>query len=100
MIPSLADSQMIHKICKTFHVKTLHVFGSLAEGRFDDRSDVDLIVEFQRDGFEGAFEQFMGFKEALEQALDCPVDLLVSTRFRNRIFREEIERSKRLVYAA
>ena len=100
MIPALTDSQAITQICKTFHVKSLHIFGSLAEGRFDDHSDVDLIVEFQRDGFEGAFEQFMGFKEALEEALARPVDLLVSTRFRNSIFREEIERSKRLVYAA
>lgn len=86
--------------CKDFKVSKLHVFGSFAEGARDFASDVDFIVEFDRDGFSGAFEQFMGFKERLEEILERPVDLLANRRFRNEIFQAEIERTKRLIYAA
>ena len=100
MSPVFEHEESISEVCKRFHVKSLHVFGSIENGSHHEFSDIDFIVEFDRNGFEGAFEQFMGLKEGLEEVLGRPVDLLTNTRFRNEIFREEIERSKRLVYAA
>ena len=98
LIPEKEEA--ISEICKCFQVKSLHIFGSFAEDSHHELSDIDFIVEFERSSFEGAFEQFMGLKEELEKALGRPVDLLTNTRFRNEIFREEVERSKRLIYAA
>lgn len=86
--------------CKDFNVSRLHVFGSFAEGTHHSLSDIDFIVEFERDGFSGAFEQYMGFKERLEEILNRPVDLLANRRFRNKIFQAEVDRTKKLVYAA
>lgn len=100
MIPEIQTDPRVLDACKRFNVKTLHVFGSVASGSFGARSDVDFLVEFDRDGYEGAFDQFMGLKEDLEFILGRPVDLLTGTRFRNPIFREEIERTKRPVYVA
>jgi len=90
----------IFEACRRYKVKSLHVFGSYANGSNHELSDIDFIVDFERNGFEGAFEQFMGFKEALEAVLKRSVDLLTNTRFRNEVFEKEVESSKRLVYAA
>ena len=41
----------LHKIielCKRFHVRRLWVFGSILTNRFNDRSDVDLCVDFDK----------------------------------------------------
>lgn len=92
--PSIAEA------CQRFRVKRLYVFGTFAKEAHTEGSDVDLIVDFERDGFEGAFEQFVGFKECLEKILRRPVDLVVEKPFRNAAFQEEVDRTKKLVYAA
>lgn len=101
-------AQMIHlaqnpaalEACKAFRVKSLHVFGSFASGKMDASSDIDLLVEFDRDGYTGAFEQLMDFKAHMEALLEHPVDIIVNRPFRNPHFQEELDRTKLLVYAA
>ena len=94
------QSKELKRICKRFNVNRLYAFGSTAKGYYGDNSDVDLIVEFNRSGYDGAFDQFMGLKEALEVFFERPIDLLASKRFRNPVFEREVENSKVLVYAA
>jgi predicted nucleotidyltransferase len=64
-------------LCQRFHVRRLEVFGSAARGLdFDaQRSDADLLVEFEP-GAEPDLAGFLDLKDALEQALGRPVDLL------------------------
>ena len=96
----LLHSAEIRKICEAFRVKRLHAFGSAVVGEEGDPSDIDLLVEFDRQGYEGAFEQLMGLKEALESVLERPVDLMVDKPFRNHYFQQEVDRTKQLIYAA
>lgn len=96
----LAENTKVQEACKTFRVKRLHAFGSFASGDFNDSSDVDLLVEFDRDGYTGAFEQLMDFKAQMETLLQRPVDIIVNRSFRNPRFQEELNRTKQLVYAA
>ncbi len=100
MIAEIETDPRIQEACKQFNVKSLHVFGSVASGAFGPESDVDFLVEFDREGYEGAFDQFMGLKEDLESILGRPVDLLTGKRFRNPIFQEEIKKTKRPIYVA
>jgi predicted nucleotidyltransferase len=92
--PSLVDA------CKKYRVRELYLFGSAVLQDLEKSNDIDLLVTFERDGFEGAFEQFMGFKETLEHILGKPVDLITDKQFRNPLFREELEATKELIYAA
>lgn len=39
----------IIELCKKFHVRRLWVFGSILTPRFNDKSDVDLCVDFDWD---------------------------------------------------
>jgi len=90
----------IRQICRSHRVRRLDVFGSVLSDAFSVDSDVDFLVEFDRQGYEGAFEQFMGFKEQLEALLSRPVDLVVNRSFRNPHFQHEVDQTKHLIYAA
>ncbi|MDD2921488.1 MAG: nucleotidyltransferase family protein [Anaerolineales bacterium] len=55
-----------------FGVKTLLLFGSVARDEATPKSDVDLLVEFNRPvGYFGLF----ALQDYLEKLLGCPVDL-------------------------
>jgi predicted nucleotidyltransferase len=89
------------ELCGRFHVRRLEVFGSAARGDFDPaRSDLDFLVEFDPVPFGAYADTFFGFKEALEELFGRPVDLIVASAIRNPYFREGVERTKALLYAA
>jgi len=90
----------IQQLCAEYQVRRLDVFGSALREDFNAKSDIDFLVVFQRNGYGGAFEQFMNFKGALEQLLGRPVDILVDRPFRNSIFQQEVDQTRRSVYAA
>ena len=61
-----------HETLKSFGVKSLALFGSVARDEARSDSDVDLLVEFDRPV--GLFT-FVRLKRYLEEILDTSVDL-------------------------
>ena len=57
---------------RSFGVKSLALFGSVARGEQSPDSDVDLLVEFNRPT--GLFG-LIALQQYLENLLNCPVDL-------------------------
>ena len=102
MHPMVAEQKdAVATICRRFRVKRLDVFGSAARTDFDpSSSDVDLLVQFERETDRGALDSFIGLKEALEDLFGRPVDLVEATAVRNPYLRADIERSRELLYAA
>lgn len=96
---SLKTSKL-EQACEEFQVKKLYVFGSAVTGAMSEKSDLDFLVEFDRNGYQGAFEQYMGLKQRLEEIYQRPVDLVTIKKFRNPIFQKEVDSSKTLIYAA
>lgn len=91
----------VRRICRRFHVRRLEVFGSAARGDFDPaRSDVDFVVEFERDMPVKALDTYFGLKDALEALFGRPVDLVMSGAVENPYLRQSIEQSRETVYAA
>jgi uncharacterized protein len=89
------------ELCRQYHVRRLEVFGSAAGSGFDsERSDFDFLVEFETLPPGSYATNFFALKEALEKLLGRPVDLVVLSAVRNPWFREGIERSRALLYAA
>ncbi|MFT4194315.1 nucleotidyltransferase family protein [Ottowia sp.] len=91
----------IAAICRRFGVRRLDVFGSAAHDvDFDPaRSDADFLVEFAPGAVAG-LQGFFGAKEALEQLLGRPVDLVEADAVRNPYVRASIDQSRQPVYAA
>jgi predicted nucleotidyltransferase len=91
----------IAELCRRFHVRRLDVFGSAARGDFDPaRSDLDFVVEFEREHPLGGLEIYFGLKEALEALFGRKVDLVSEGAVRNPYLRRSIDESRETVFAA
>jgi len=89
----------IHKLCKILKVKRLDLFGPATGNYFNPESDIDVLVQFERDT-DGLFERYFELKEKLEEILGRPVDVVVEDAIKNPYFRLEVERSRRNIYAS
>jgi predicted nucleotidyltransferase len=91
----------VARLCRAYHVWRLELFGSGVGTGFDpERSDLDFLVEFGPLPPGEYAAAFWGLRDALEALFGRPVDLVVATAVRNPYFRQSIEQSKALLYAA
>jgi len=91
----------LEELCRRFHVHRLEVFGSVATGHErPGESDIDFLVEFERPVPGTLADAYFGLLEALEALFDRHVDLVDASAIRNPYFRESVDESKKLVYAA
>ena len=60
--------------------------------------NIDFLVQFDTIDLLDYFDNYMDFKEKLEALLGRSVDLLENQAIRNPIFRQVLDRDKRLVY--
>ena len=88
----------IKKLCDKHKVKELYVFGSVLTDKFTESSDVDLLIQFGQVELMDYFDNYMDFKEALENLFNRSVDLVENQAIRNPIFRRIVDREKKLVY--
>ncbi len=89
---------IIFALCKQHEVKELYIFGSILNQKFNNASDIDFLVQFESIDILDYFDNYMDFREKLEDLLGRPVDLLENQAIRNPIFRKILDREKRLVY--
>ncbi|MCL2328051.1 MAG: nucleotidyltransferase domain-containing protein [Bacteroidetes bacterium] len=85
-------------LCKKYKVKTLYAFGSVLTDKFNDQSDIDLIVDFKRMPLRVYSNNYYDFKFSLEDMLKRPVDLLEHKAIRNPYFLENVNKHKKLIY--
>ena len=91
----------IAALCQRHRVRALSVFGSATRESFNpERSDVDLLVEFEAMPPRERAEHFFGLQEDLELLLGMPVDLVEPGPIRNPYFRDAVEASRVLVFQA
>jgi len=89
----------IIKICSDHQVEQLFIFGSVITEKFNDQSDVDILIQFSHliNPLE-YFNNYMDFKEKLESLLNREVDIVENQAVRNPIFRKILDRDKVLIY--
>ncbi len=93
--------QAIAEACRRFKVARMYVFGSALRDDFTPgTSDVDLLVEFEDMSPFDLVDAYFGLLAELERILDSPVDLVMADAIKNRYIAEDIERTRRLMYAA
>lgn len=85
-------------LCRKYKVAKLWVFGSILTDRFNDDSDVDFSVIFNYDQIPDLFIVFFDFIDELQHLLGRRVDMIDETAIRNQIFRNELNKTKRLIY--
>jgi hypothetical protein len=102
MLPLIESKRSeVEAACRRRAVRRLELFGSAARDDFDPASsDLDFLVEFEASATLPALDQYFGLKEELEVLFGRPVDLIMPRAVRNPYVRAEIERDRRLLYAA
>jgi len=92
---------MIAAACARHGVVRLDAFGSaLREDFRPDESDLDLLVEFAPMEPYARVDAYFGLLEELRAALGLQIDLVMVGAVKNRYIARDIERTKRLLYAA
>lgn len=92
--------QRIIDLCRLHRVKSLAVFGSILTDRFTDRSDVDLLVDFEPtnpDLFDYVSNYF-SLRDSLEKLFNRKVDLIEYGSNLNPIFRAAVDKKKQMIY--
>jgi predicted nucleotidyltransferase len=92
MMPNIVD------LCKQYKVKRLYAFGSVLTDKFNDDSDVDLVVEFGEMPVEDYADNYFELKFSLQDMFNRPVDLLEKQAIKNPYFRQNINQKRQLVY--
>jgi hypothetical protein len=92
----------IQEVCKKYKVKELYAFGSVTENDFNEKSDVDLLVEFDKSKIplEDFADNFFDLADNLENIFNRRVDLLTLNSLKNPYFIQEVNKSKQIIYAA
>lgn len=60
---------------KGYGVKRIGLFGSCIRNEQRDRSDIDILVEFEKEKI--TFDNYMHLKFFLEDLLGCKIDLVI-----------------------
>lgn len=85
-------------LCTMYNVEKMYLFGSALNSNFNKKSDIDLLVKFKSIELSKYFENYMDFKEKLEQLFGREVDLVEEQTLRNPILIDSINKSKELIY--
>ncbi len=90
----------ITQLCQANSVRTLYAFGSVLTPRFNEESDIDLLVDIEAEGYKDYADRYFNLKFSLEDMLLRKIDLLEEKAIRNKYLREELEETKSLIYGA
>ena len=71
---------------KKYQIKSLGIFGSVARGEINDKSDIDIVIEIAKPDLFLIVE----IKEDLEKQLKKPVDIIRKRESMNPFLRERI----------
>ena len=88
----------IFKLCARHKVKSLYAFGSVLTNRFNEHSDVDLIVDFYPLDLTQYADNYYDLKFSLEYTLRRSVDLLEYQAIKNPYFKKNLQEQRQLIY--
>jgi len=88
-------------ICRRRHVRRIELFGSATGPEFDPaRSDLDFLVTFEDIPVDSYADEYFGLLEDLQGLFQRKVDLVMESSIENPYFRQAVEATRTLVYAA
>ena len=91
--------QKLFSLCKKYKVRKLYAFGSILTPRFNEQSDIDILVDFNAEinhNFLG--DNYFDFYYALKSLFGREIDLVDESSVKNPYFKEELEETRYLIY--
>ena len=88
----------LRRLCTKYNVEKMYLFGSALTSNFNKESDVDFLVRFKAIDLSMYFDNYIGFKEKLEDLFSRKVDLVEEQTLKNPVLINSINKSKELIY--
>ncbi|HLP05651.1 MAG TPA: nucleotidyltransferase domain-containing protein [Paludibacter sp.] len=88
------------QLCTKYGVKSMYAFGSVCTDKFNNESDIDLLISFQGLSIEQYTDNYFELHYKLEELFHRQIDLLTERSLSNPYFIKNIEQTKSLIYAA
>jgi uncharacterized protein len=88
----------IKQACNNNKVRSLFAFGSVTSKNFRPDSDIDLVVDIDENDPLEYSDYYFNLKFELEKLLNRQIDLLEQKAIKNKYLKEQIDRTKVLVY--
>ncbi|WP_035917223.1 nucleotidyltransferase family protein [Flavimarina sp. Hel_I_48] len=90
---------IFYALCRRYEVDKLYIFGSSITSSFNKEiSDVDLLVQLAIEKPEDRGIALITLWDKLEIFFDRKVDLLTDDSLKNPYLKENIDRTKKLIY--
>jgi predicted nucleotidyltransferase len=93
------DRDRIAAFCRKWHIVEFSLFGSVLTDEFRPDSDVDVLVEFAKDGTQAEGE-LLTIHAELESMFGREVDIVMRKYLKNPFRRHHILTHKQVIYAA
>ncbi len=90
--------EKINTLCKSHNVNTLFAFGSICTEKFNDKSDIDLLISFNKMDFGDYTDSYFDLADQFELLFHRPVDLVTDKSLSNPYFIESVNKTKILIY--
>ncbi len=97
-LPIQIDKDRIATFCVRHHIIKLALFGSVLTNRFNEQSDVDVLVEFDPEHIPGML-RLCAMERELSEIIGRKADMRTPNDL-SRYFREEIIKNAVVAYAA
>lgn len=96
-----AQMPLITQLSKQHKVKNAYAFGSVVSNKFNDDSDIDMLINFE-DDIEPLQkgEMWWNLHDTLRNLLKREVDILIESSLKNPYLIADINEKKQLIYAA
>jgi len=88
----------IKAVCEKQKIKSLFSFGSVCTDKFNEQSDVDLLVTFKQMDFGDYADNYFQTADLFEKIFNRKVDLITEKSLKNPYFIQSVNQTKTLLY--
>ncbi|HLB53055.1 MAG TPA: nucleotidyltransferase family protein [Chlamydiales bacterium] len=95
-LPIRLRKKKIEQFCKKYHIAYLALFGSILTSNFTEKSDIDVLVKFEKKHTPHLFG-LIAMESELEQIMGYPIDLKTPNDL-SHYFRDEVLAQAKTIY--
>ena len=88
----------IKNLCDNHNVKSLFAFGSVCTDKFNEDSDIDLLISFYSMDYGDYADNYFDVADKFEKLFHRPVDLITDKSLSNPYFIESLNETKTYLY--
>ena len=90
--------EKIRTLCVNHNVKSLFAFGSVCTDKFNESSDIDLLISFNSMDYADYADNYFVVADKFEKIFHRPVDLVTDKSLSNPYFIDSVNQTKTHIY--